>query len=379
MRIPLLARVHLGAVAVLFVLTLTASLLVAGLPRAMQSSFDQALREALTSAPAAQADLTVRVASMSKEEDLHERGQFERRDRRWRQLVPAALRPLVVPPGAGSSHMSAKTVVTPMHNTGGNMFMNLGWLSDVDKRVDWVEGRPPGKPSTMTFEGETIPVIEVGLVQMALSAMDVKLDQVIILGESHYVAVKLVGAFTAKDPENRYWNHNSDVLTVTRMQPPGKLGFEKHITTLMSDEGLAALSGDGRNLFYSWVLPIDAAKADALAANDLQAAAVDFARIIGLQASGSFSPYRLETGLPKLLDDFLAALLTAETVMYLVLGGLLIVAIGVIVLAVQLLADRLDHALTLARARGGSLRQVAGTGGALTALAVVPAGVAGYA
>ncbi|NUP79405.1 MAG: hypothetical protein HOV96_17850 [Nonomuraea sp.] len=379
MRIPLLARVHLGAVAVLFVLTLTASLLVAGLPRAMQSSFDQALRQALSTAPAAQADLTVRVASTSKDEDLHERGQFDSRDRRWRQLVPAALRPLVVPAATGTSHMSAKTVMTPMHGTGGNMFMNLGWLSDVDKRVDWVQGRPPGKPSTTRFEGATIPLIEVGLVEMALSGMDVRLGQVIVLGESHYVAVKLVGAFRAKDPGDRYWNHNSDVLTITRMQPPGKLGFEKHITTLMSDDGLAALSGDGRNLFYNWVLPIDAAKADALAARDIEAAATDFARIIGLQASGSFSPYRLETGLSKVVNDFLAALSTAETVMYLVLGGLLIVAIGVIVLAVQLLADRLDHALTLARARGGSLLQVAGTGGALTALAVVPAGIAGYA
>ncbi|MGW2215043.1 FtsX-like permease family protein [Nonomuraea sp. NPDC001684] len=379
MRIPLLARTHLGAVAVLFVLTLSACLLVAGLPRAMQSSFDQALREALRTAPAEQADLTVTVGSMSKEEDLHERDQFESRDRRWRQLLPPALRPLVVPAGTGDSHMSAKTVVTPIHGSGGTMFMNLGWLSDADRRVDWVQGQAPGKPSTMRFEGETIPLIEVGLVESALTAMDLKIGQVKVLGESHYVAVKLVGAFRAKKADDRYWSHNSDILTVTRMLPPGKLEFEKHITTIMSDDGLTALSGDGRNLSYYWVLPIAPDKADALAATDVQAALSEFERVIGLQASGSYSPYRVLTALAKLLTDFLAAQSTAQTVMYLVLGGLLLVAVGVIVLAVQLLSGRLDQTLALTRARGGSLAQVAGTGAALTALAVVPSGLAGYA
>ncbi|MEV4392378.1 FtsX-like permease family protein [Nonomuraea sp. NPDC049607] len=379
MRIPLLARTHLGAVAVLFVLTLSACLLVAGLPRAMQLSFDQALRDALRTATAEQTDLTVAVASMSKEEDLHERDQFESRDRRWRQLVPPALRPLVVPSGTGDSHMSAKTALTPIQGSGGTMFMNLGWLSDADRRVDWAQGRAPGKPSTMSFQGETIPLIEVGLVESALPAMDLRLGQVKVLGESHYVAVKLVGAFKAKKPDDRYWSHNSDILSVTRILPPGKMEFEKHITTIMSDDGLTALSGDGRNLAYYWVLPVDPDKADALATSDLQVAVSEFERVIGLQASGSFSPYRVLTALPKLLTDFVAAQSTAQTVMYLVLGGLLLVAVGVIVLAVQLLAGRLDHTLALTRARGGSLRQVAGTGAALTALAVVPAGLAGYA
>ncbi|MEU1391488.1 MULTISPECIES: FtsX-like permease family protein [unclassified Nonomuraea] len=379
MRIPLLARTHLGAVAVLFVLTLSACLLVAGLPRAMQSSFDQALREALRTATAEQADLTVTVASMSKEEDLHERDQFESRDRRWRQLVPPALRSLVVPAGTGDSHMSAKTEVTPINGSGGTMFMNLGWLSDAERRVDWVQGQAPGKPSTTRFEGETIPLIEVGLVESALTAMDLKIGQVKVLGESHYVAVKLVGAFRAKKADDRYWSHNSDILTVTRMLPPGKMEFEKHITTIMSDDGLTALSGDGRNLSYNWVLPIAPDKADALATTDLRTAVGEFERVIGLQASGSYSPYRVLTALPKLLTDFLAAQSTAQTVMYLVLGGLLLVAVGVIVLAVQLLSGRLDHTLALTRARGGSLGQVAGTGAALTALAVVPAGLAGYA
>jgi putative ABC transport system permease protein len=372
-RIWLLARVHLGTVAVLFVLTLSACLLVAGLPRGMQASYDEALRRALTTAPAVQSDLTVTVESHGQGEDLRERAQFDSRDRLWREILPAGLRPLTT----GAGHMSAKTSLTPITGTSGGAYVNLGWLSDADRRVDWVAGRAPGAPATSRHEGETIPVFEVGVVEEALAEMGLKLGQTITLGENDYAAVKIVGVFRAKDPGDRYWSHNSDILHVIEQQPPGGKDHVKHITTLMSDAGLTALSGEGRNLSYRWILPLDARAASALDVPELRAAVAEFDRVVGLQTTGS--PYRVETALPKLLGDFLAALSTAQTVMYLVLGGLLVVALGVIVLAVQLLADKLDHTLTLARARGGSLPQVAGTAAALTALAVVPAALLGYA
>ncbi|MGW3344735.1 FtsX-like permease family protein [Nonomuraea rubra] len=373
MRTWLLARVHLGTVAVLFVLTLSACLLVAGLPRAMQASYDEALQRALTSAPAAQADLTVAVESHGRAEDLRERAQFDSRERLWREIMPATLRPLTT----GAGHMSAKTSLTPITGTGGGAYVNLGWLSDADQRVDWVRGRPPGAPATSRYEGETIPVFEVGVVEEALPEMGLKLGQTIMLGENDYAAAKIVGVFRAKDPGDRYWSHESDILHVIEQQPPGGQDHVKHITTLMSDAGLTALSGEGRNLSYRWVLPLDARAASALDVPGLRAAVAEFDRVVGLQTTGS--PYRVETALAKLLGDFLAALSTAQTVMYLVLGGLLAVALGVIVLAVQLLADKLDHTLTLARARGGSLPQVAGTAAALTGLAVAPAALLGYA
>ncbi|MGN9838003.1 FtsX-like permease family protein [Nonomuraea sp. H19] len=364
MRIWLPARVHAGTLVVLFALTAVACLLVAGLPRATQASFDEALRRSLGAAPAVQADLTV-----AAQRHLRTRGEFDDFDRRWRRIVPPALRPLL----AATGHMSVKTTLTPVTGTGGKTYINLGWLSDAGRYVEWVRGRAPGKPSTARHEGETIPLFEVGVTEEALSAMNLRVGQVTTLGESDYVAVKIVGAFTAKDPRDRYWSHHADVLHVTRLQPPGELDFEFHTTTLMSDEGLAALTGEGRNMSSRWVLPVDARFASALAVSDADAAVADFGRLVQLQGGV------LDTGLPKLLDDFRAALATAQTVMYLVLGGLLAVALGVIALGVRLLADRMDHALALARARGGSLLQVAGAGAALTGLAVAPAALAGYA
>ncbi|MEV0620864.1 FtsX-like permease family protein [Nonomuraea sp. NPDC050404] len=373
MRIWLLARTLLGAVSVLFVLTLSACLLVSGLPRVTQGSYDEALRRALAAAPAVQADLTVTTESHGPEGDLIERRQFDARERLWRQVLPPELRPLV----AGDGHMSAKTSLTPISGTGGSTYLNLGWLSDAERRVRWVQGREPGAPGTTRHEGETIPLFEVGIVAEALREMNLRLGQTTVIGESDYAAVKIVGVFEAVNPRDRAWSHDPDVLHVTKVQPPGKLDLEKHITALISDAGLSALSGEGRNLSYNWVLPVRERAASALAVPGLATAVTDFEQVVGLQTNGG--PHRLLTGLPKLLTDFLSALSTAQTVVYLVLGGLLAVALGVILLAVQLLADRLDHTLTLARARGGSLAQVTGAAAALTGVAVVPGAVAGYA
>ncbi|TDD12287.1 FtsX-like permease family protein [Nonomuraea deserti] len=370
MRFWRLAREQLGPMGVLLVLTSCACLLVAGLPRATQASYDEALRRALSSAPAVLADLTVTMESSSREEDLRERAPFDSFDRLWREIMPARLRPLA----AAGGHMSAKTIRTPITGTSGQSYINLGWLSDADRRVDWVRGRAPGAIATMRYEGRTIPVFEVGVVEEALSKMELRLGQTKIVGENDHAGVQIVGVFRAKDPADRYWSHHLDVLHVLRLQP-----LQKHITALVSEAGLGVLSGEERYLTYRWTLPVDARAASARAAGGLRAAVAEFDRLVALQPMGTAAPFRLRTALPKLLGDFLAELSTARTVMFLVLGGLLAVALGVIVLAVRLLAGRIDHALTLARARGGSLRQVAGTGAALTGLAVAPAALAGYA
>ncbi|MGP3957302.1 FtsX-like permease family protein [Nonomuraea sp. 3N208] len=374
MRIPLPARTHAGTLAVLVALTAVACLLLAGLPRATQAAFDQALRRSLTTAPAVQTDLTVASEPRSRDEDLHQRAQFEARDRHWRQTLPAKLRPLVT----SSGHMNAKTSRTPLTGTGGGTYINLGWLSDADRRVDWVQGRAPGAPSTTRYEGETIPLVEVGVVEEALRELDLRVGQSKMLGESDYVAIKIVGLFKAKNPGDRYWSHNNDILHVAKRRPPGGMDDELHLTTLTSDAGLTALSGEARHLTYRWVLPLDGRAASALDEPDIDAAVAELGRLVAVQDLTT-SPHRLDTGLPKLLGDYSAALAAAQTVIYLALGGLLAVALGVIVLGVQSLTDRMEHTLALARARGGSLRQVAGAGAAMTALAVVPAALAGYA
>ncbi|WP_049566091.1 FtsX-like permease family protein [Nonomuraea sp. SBT364] len=374
MRIPLGVRAHAGTAALLVVLTVVACLLVAGLPRTMQASFDDALRRSLAEAAAVRADLTVTGPPSSPARELHSRAEFETGDRDWRRLLPATLRPLIGPGG----HISAKTYRTPVNETSGTrMFVNLGWLSDAGRRVDWVRGRAPGKPSTMRYLGSTIPVIEVGVVEEAVARMGLRVGQTKMLGGSVHTAAKVVGVFRAKDPADRSWSHDAEVLHVTRVLPVDG-PEELHTTTLMSDDGLNALTSKATTLTYRWVLPLDGRAASARGMPDVEAAVAEYRRQVDVRGAGT-SSYRLVTGLPQLLAGFRTVLAAAQTVMYLVLGGLLAVALGVIALGVRLLIDRMEPTMALARARGASLGQVAAAGATLTALTVAPAALAGYA
>ncbi|MEV0149243.1 MULTISPECIES: FtsX-like permease family protein [unclassified Nonomuraea] len=379
MRPLIPARVHLGPVALLAVLTLSACLLVGGLPRALQASFDEALHAALRGAPASQTDLLAQMEAAPGGNGLRDPAQFAANDARLRALLPAPLRPLVLPPGQGTSHMSAETYDTPVHGSGGMRYLNLGWLSDADRRVHWTEGRPPGAPASMTYERQTIPMFEVGVSEDARARMGLKIGTTQILGESDYAAVKVVGVFAAVNPADRYWTHHSDTVRVVETQPPGKLEMERRATALIPAAGLTRLDGNDRNLVYTWVLGLDPDRPTSLDATGVEEAVAGYARAVTVEPATSAGRYRLATGLAGLLDRFLAAQGTARTVTVLVLGGLLAVAAGVIVLAVRLLSERADTALALARARGASLWRLAAAGAGPVAIAAVPAAVAGYA
>ncbi|MEV4834863.1 FtsX-like permease family protein [Nonomuraea sp. NPDC049486] len=374
MRVLRLARAHRGAVAVLALLVLSACVLVAGLPRTMQAAFDGALRQSLAAAPAYQRDVAVELRSSGPESDLREPSQFASYGEQYRDLVPEPLSGLL----GGAGHASAKTYDTPVNGSGGRTYLNLGWLSDGERRVEWAEGRAPGSVGTTRWQGQTVPLYEVGVSAEARDMMGLKVGDLKILGESDFAAVKVVGVFRARDAGDDYWSHNGEILHVTRLQPPGSLDYEHYTTALIADAGLARLSGADRNLSYRWVLPVDAARTGARQVDELDAAVTEFERVLKVQP-GLVSGTVVSTGLPGLLDGFRAALATAQTVMFLVLGGLLVVAVGVILLAVRLLVDRMDRALSLTRARGGSLRQVAGTGAGLVAVVIGPAAAAGYA
>lgn len=377
MKTLLLARVHRGVVTVLALLALSASLLVGAMPRALQDSYDQALRVALTEAPAQQSDLAVQFESGGYSSDLKSINEFSMRDRAFRGLLPDPLKSAVLPPGQGTGHISAKTANTPI-NGEDNMFLNVGWLSDADQRVDWVQGRAPDEMSSTSGPEGSMPVFEVGIVEEAVGKMGLKIGDTKTLGNSKFVGIKVVGVFRVKDPADRYWSHNPDVQRVTLVQEPDKQEVDRHTTALISAKGLSALSGQARRLTYSWVLSVDPGALGATALEEQVAAVSRFQQAVTL-ASATYNPFRLSTRLPELLTAFGGQLATAQTVMFLVLGGLLIVALGVIVLAVQLLLERMDPGLTLMRARGGSLRQVTVTGAALAALAIGPPVLVGYA
>ncbi|GAA0929129.1 FtsX-like permease family protein [Nonomuraea longicatena] len=373
-----LARMHVGALVVLSLLTLTTSLLVAGLPRTMQGAFDLALEKELAAAAGQQADLAVRYEPSSDPASrLTDPAAFATVDATLRGRLPDLLKRVLAPPGRGGAHMSAKTWDTPVAGTGGTRYVNLAWMSDSGQHVEWVAGRAPDALLTSEHEGRRIPLFEIGVVEDAVAKLGLEIGTTKVIGESDYNAVRVVGVFRPKNPGSPWWTHHPEVRDVDVVQPPGGGGQQFYTTALLPDAGLRAL-GPGRKLAYSWILPADppvAAEHDPLR---LRESVAEFGRAVSL-VSDHARVFRTDSALSGLLTAFTGKIATARTVIYLVLGGLMVVALGVIALAAQLAIGRMDRALSLMRARGASLGRVTLTGTFVIGLAAVPATLAGYA
>ncbi|GII60423.1 membrane protein [Sphaerisporangium krabiense] len=393
----LLLRVHRGAAAVLALLTLSASLLVAGLPRGFEAAFDEALRGIVDDTGANQTDLAVRLRAGAPDQAMASEDDFRAKDVWWRSAVPPSLKPLLATGPGADSHFSAKTVGTPVagrleDGQVPRQYVNVGWLSGTAARIRYVEGTPPGDPRRLASvpghpEMKDIDLFEIALVRSASEKMRVPVGTTLILGNSNPMLARVTGLFEPVNPSDRYWDHNLDALKVTVRQDPASDTEENHITAISSESSLAGLNNSARDLTYNWVIGVSPAALNARNAADAIKGVDDFerevravvGRSIGTYSQPSaFAPFRVETGLREVLGGFLGRLATAQSLMVLLLGGLAVVAAGVIALAVQLLTERMRAALSLTRARGASLAQVVRTAAGTVALAAFPAALIGY-
>ncbi|MFI6389638.1 FtsX-like permease family protein [Nonomuraea sp. NPDC050540] len=363
-----LARTHAGALAVLAALVAAAALLVAALPKMMEAAYDRAFAHSVGSASADWTDLTVEYSTQDDPPEHRTAADFARRDERLREILPPVLRRMV-----GPGHQRASTFNLPVMKgpaADGPLFVDPTWVSGVEQRIRYVAGRPPGASDGRRFE--------LAIVRSAAEAMNIRVGTRLQLGTVGVIDATVTGLFDVTDPGDRFWDHNRAVRAVNRVPIPGSDIYELHVDALISPESLPVLGGGERQIHYAWVIPVDTARATARDAPALPAAIAEYDRLAGVEAADPWNRFVLITRLPELLGRFLGELATAQTVMTVVLGGLLAVSLCVVLLAVQLMVERTDRALALARARGGSLRQVAGAGTGLVALAALPAAPAGY-
>ncbi|GIH27645.1 hypothetical protein Aph01nite_59550 [Acrocarpospora phusangensis] len=389
-----LVRVHRGAAAVLALLVLTASLLVAGLPRGFEAAYDDALNVLTGDAVAPQVDVAVRLRPNIEEDEFHDRRAFTDLDQTLRKALPPTLARAVVP--GGTSHQSAITWGTPVsgilgRDTPPQRFVDLAWVSNLDEKIRYVEGREPGPPRRLAAvpgnpELKDLPLFEIGLVEEAADIMKMPIGTTVLLGNSYTIAAQVVGLFEAADQSDRFWEHNAELKRVTVRPLPQADEPDLMAVGVIPDEGLRELNAR-RELYYSWVFGVDGSKINARNAPAMIQAIDDYRQIVEHQAGDHATGiaqipaamFELTTGLDQLLDRFLAQLRTAQTLMFLILGGLVVVALGVIALSIQLMAERMRAGLGLARARGGSIGQIARTGTGTVAMIVLPAALLGYA
>ncbi|WP_062442287.1 ABC transporter permease [Herbidospora daliensis] len=392
MNVWQLVKVHRGSALVLALLSLSASLLLAALPRGYERAYDDAVHGMLGDVSVQVSDLGVTGRPIAQQALLTHPADFRNRYEEIAKGFPAQLKKVIVPLGQGTSHFSAKTTGTPVSDRIGaarrnNQYVDFSWLPDAASRVKWVKGEPPGASSTLARlpgrpDLRNLTVIEIGVVAEAVEEMGIDVGATLVLGNSYPVVAKVTGLYELTDAADPFWEHNGEVTRVVERPIPHSTDNEWLTSGLISDDGLAKLD-ERREVSYWWIFGVDRDHVAAATAPAVIAEVNDYRRFLGELSGGAWgSPlalhYELLTGLDRVLGDFLVVLRTAETLLYLLLGGLAVVSLGVLALAVQLLTERMRTGLSLVRARGASLAQVVRTGVAVVALAVLPAALAGY-
>ncbi|GII78318.1 hypothetical protein Sru01_33000 [Sphaerisporangium rufum] len=391
----LLLRVHRGTATVLALLAFSAVLLVAGLPRMFERSYDTSLRGTLDQVGANITDITVAMRPPGGVAGLSGEDQLRAAYTHFVAAAPPALAAVLDRRPGGHGHSAIKTYGTPVAGRIGSpprayQYVNVAWLEGADRRVRYVAGAAPGAPSVMRVPGRPdlgeLPLFEVAVAAGPSRQMDLKIGTTLLLGNSRPVIARVTALFQPLEPGGPYWNHNLDALNVTVRRPPGGDVDENHITALTSTASIPLLSRQDRELSYEWVVPVRTTAIDARNAAATTGGVIEYRRelttdayrVLDYVSALGVSPYEVTTALPEMLQRFLARLATAQALLFLVLGGVLVVAAGVLGLATRLLAERLRPALALARARGASTGRIAGTGAAAVALAVLPPVLAGY-
>ena len=249
----------------------------------------------------------------------------------------------------------------------------------------FVDGGPPDagavEPVQVGTDTIELQVVEVALSTETAEALGLVVGNVVVLRPGGPpIVLRVTGIFDPADADSYVWERNFDLLqpTIVNGGEGGALG-----DALVTAAGLAALAsvyGAEETVplvTTTYAIPLDVDSviaADAVsiltASNRLQS------RPLTVNPIGT--PYRVQTSVQESVDRFLGQRATARAVGGVGAAGLLVAVVAVLALAAQMTAERRRASLALARARGGTLRQLAGLA-TLEAFAVSAlAGVAGW-
>ncbi|MGP1675289.1 MAG: hypothetical protein ACTS8Z_08760, partial [Candidatus Limnocylindrales bacterium] len=361
-------RAERGVVAFLFVLVAVTSLVVAASPRLFGRVADEGLRYAVTRSTATQRNIqfSTVVRSIPSGSDPMV-GVVNRGDTLAGRLPPS------VADIVTARHYVVDTtrfrLVDPPNYTS---FVTLRTQEGVDDQIDLTQGRPPA--SVPAPDGPADPtdprrfeiavsaptaaelLVEVGdVLPAAVDPGDPMLRNVFPKPVAA-VEFEVVGIFTLRDPEADYW---FDESAVARPAIGGSddtpIAFA---TALFAPEAYADLRTLGLPNRYRWQFHVDPARLDAARLPVLEA---DLRRLeTTFTATGSGLDGRIvyRTGLLDVLNGFLTERAVTEATLSVAAIGPLAVAAGAVGLVGIIIVRRRRPALTLARGRGASARQL---------------------
>jgi putative ABC transport system permease protein len=386
------ARADLTSLVALGVLVLVTATLVAMVPRVLAGTADQAVRAAVDTAPREQLEVT---ASTTNDEGVD---QLDRVDRQIRRGLSLQLQELVDGSGRGATTSLYDTFDISGALTREKPFARLqlrhqpGALDE----VRWVRGRAPRSPAASrstvgTAEGETVAMLEVALARSAARQLDLRAGQTVVLepldppavGDGT-TAVRVVGLFEVRDPEDEAWSYAPLVTSPgAEYSADGQLTSE-YAAALVDTSQLAALSDASPVLRYDWHYPLAAGRVDAENAAsvlaDLRATVARGAFVPADNATitGSAESVAVASGLVDLLETYVERADATESLVALVLVGMLAVGLAVLGLAGLVVVGRRAAGAALVRARGASRLGVTAASLLEVACFVVPAAALGW-
>ncbi|WP_067178305.1 FtsX-like permease family protein [Microtetraspora niveoalba] len=365
-----LLAAHRGTAALLALLTLAGSLLLAGLPRALETSLDESAATTLRTSPPLTTALTVNLNGSYSFTPPKSIDEIARANESWRSSMPPTIR------GVLDGVPRFGHVIEHKMQIGRHRYLLLGWANDMASRIRYVAGEAPGP-------GDGPKRLEISLPAKPAAEFGIKLGDTISF--EGYQAV-VTGIWEPLAPEDPYWSTYQNGRTeVVKTRPP--LADEDDLQIFGLANGDALASGALRVL-YSWTFQVNPAAVTARNARDVLDAVAEADRMVtsgpqtvsvttGIPVQGGGST--LFTGLDRILTEFLDRLATTRALMVVLLGGFAVACLGTIALTVRLLGARMHGSLSLMRARGAALPKVTTVGGGVVALAVAPAALVGAA
>ncbi len=194
------------------------------------------------------------------------------------------------------------------------------------------------------------------------------------------VTVVVTGIVVPIDPSSSFWGIDPGVLAADRQfqgSPPipywagGVMAGPDEASELQSYFGT-------RNPRMEWVFPLDLSSLDGQQVQPLS----DALEKIGTQTPALSSPLQpiattltVSSGMLFSLNLFIATAQSMDTLLWLLYVSLTVAGLAVLLLAARMVAMRRSAEITVIRARGGSLWQIAVGTGRDAALLCIPAGV----
>ncbi len=192
------------------------------------------------------------------------------------------------------------------------------------------------------------------------------------------VTVVVTGIVVPVNPDSSFWGIDPGVLAADLQGPAGGRYWAGGVMAGPGEADELQSYFGSRNPRMEWVFPLDVSSLDSQQVQPLS----DALGKIGTQTptlSGPLAPVAstltASSGMLFSLNLFIATAQSVDTLLWLLYVSLTVAGLAVLLLAARMVVMRRSAEITVIRARGGSLRQIAVGTGRDAALLCVPAGV----